>query len=97
MPRPYRPGRDDPRYKRSRLALKKWDHTCHRCGHPIDMQLRWPHPLSWSAGHKVPTSHLAPDDPRQWHVTNLQAEHLRCNEAAGNRTTTPPTPTPLPW
>jgi 5-methylcytosine-specific restriction endonuclease McrA len=92
---PRRPGRDDPRYRAARLELKKWDHTCHLCKHPIDMQLRWPHPLSWSADHKVPTSGLPRDDPRQWHITNLAAAHLRCNEARGNKTIR--RPPPLNW
>ena len=88
MPKnPNRPGRDDPRYRAARLQLKTWDHTCHQCGYPIDTQLAYPHPLSWSADHIVPTSKLAKDDPRQWHISNLEATHLRCNQARGAKPT----------
>lgn len=86
--RPHRPGRDDPRYKASRFELKKRDQICHQCSYPIDMQLHYPHPLSWSADHIVPTSKLARDDPRQWHISNMQAAHLRCNQARGNKPAT---------
>jgi len=85
MARPRRPGRDDPRYLAARLELKKYDHTCHHCGYPIDMQIKYPHPLSWSADHIVPTSKLAKDDPRQWHISNLQGAHARCNQSRGNK------------
>ena len=90
-----RPGRDDPRYRKARAELRKWDNVCHICRLPIDMQLRYPHPLSWSADHKVPTSELDDDDPRQWHISNLQAAHLRCNEARGAKRVT--RPQPLAW
>ena len=84
MPKtPNRPGRDDPRYKAARLALKGYDQICHWCSYPIDMQLTYPHPLSWSADHIVPTSQLAHDDIRQWHVSNLQAMHLTHNLSRG--------------
>lgn len=84
MARQRRPGRDDPRYLAARKELKKYDHTCHVCGYAIDPQIKWPHPGSWSADHIIPTSRLTPDDPRQWHISNLQAAHMRCNSARGN-------------
>ena len=96
-PHQHKPGiYTDPRYLRSIRALKKWDRDCHICGYPIDMQLRYPHPLSWSADHIIPKSHLPPGDPRLWHVTSLQASHLRCNQSRGNNTTTTEPP-PLDW
>ena len=80
---PYRPGRDGPLYKAARLALKAIDHICHHCGYPIDMQLDYPHPLSWSCDHIVPTSQMTHDDPRQWHISNMRALHMRCNQSRG--------------
>ena len=80
---PYRPGRDDPRYKAARLELKAYDHTCHHCGYPIDMPLAYPHPLSWSSDHIVPTSQMTHDDIRQWHISNMRALHMRCNQSRG--------------
>ena len=81
---PHRPGLDDVRYKASRARLKIiGNHVCHWCKYPIDMQLAYPHPLSWSCDHKVPRSQLHPDDPRMWHIDNALEAHLRCNQARG--------------
>lgn len=92
MPRPLRPGLDDPRYQASRAELKRvGSHICHRCTYPIDLQLRWPHPASWSADHLVPRSRLnGPDDYRHWHISNLIEAHLRCNQSRGNKPIAPP-------
>ena len=88
---PRRPGLDDKRYKTSRERLKRiGTHTCGHCGYPIDMQLKWPHPLSWSADHRYPRSTLAADDPRHWHIDGLLESHLRCNESRGAK------PLPIP-
>lgn len=76
---------EDPRYVRSRARLRTYDHVCHHCGYDIDMNLRHPHPLSWSCDHIVPKSMLDEKDDRNWHISNLQAAHLRCNEARGNK------------
>lgn len=79
-----RPGLDDVRYKANRARLKIiGDHICHRCRQPIDLQLRYPHPLSWSADHKIPRVHLQPHDPRNWDIAFLLESHLRCNLARG--------------
>lgn len=82
--RQYRPGYDDPRYKASRLQLKRTgNHICHWCRYPIDMQLQSPHPLSWSCDHRIPRAHLTADDPRQWHIDWMLEAHRRCNESRG--------------
>lgn len=79
-----RPGLDDQRYRDARTELRRiGPHICHTCRYPIDLQLKWPHPLSWSADHKVPRSKLEPSDPRNWHISNLIEAHLRCNMARG--------------
>jgi hypothetical protein len=79
-----RPGYDDPRYKATREQLKRTgNNICHICGHTIDLQLKYPHPLSWSCDHLIPRSQLAPDDPRQWDIRAMAESHLRCNEARG--------------
>lgn len=90
--RDYRPGYDDPRYAATRATLKRiGNHICAWCGYPIDMQLRSPHPLSWSCDHVVPRAELAADDPRQWHISNAQELHRRCNSSRGAKPMRPAT------
>lgn len=90
--RKYRPGLDDPRYQASRRELLRiGNHICHVCRHPIDLQIKWPHPLSWSYDHKTPRSQLAPDDPRHWDLSNGLEAHLRCNESRGAKPIVTPT------
>lgn len=85
MARQRRPGRDDPRYLAARKELKKYGRPCHLCGYPIDQQLKWPDPGSWTCDHIIPTSRLAPDDPRQWHISNLAGAHNYCNISRNNK------------
>jgi len=99
---PRRPGLDDKRYRAARERLKIiGSHVCGHCGYAIDMQLKWPHPLSWSADHVHPRSTLPPDDPRHWHIDGLRECHLRCNESRGAKpltpTTQPPTEPSIDW
>ena len=88
---PRRPGLDDKRYHAMREQLKARQDPCHICGFPIDPQVRYPHPLSWSCDHILPRSQLHPEDPRNWHLSNARAAHLRCNTSRGAK---PLRPTP---
>ncbi|OBJ53724.1 hypothetical protein [Mycobacterium asiaticum] len=53
---------------------------CIRCHEPIDYQLRFPHPLSWSLEHLVPVTEnpaLALDR------NNFASSHFGCNSVHG--------------
>jgi hypothetical protein len=85
-----RPGLDDVRYRTARAELKRiGSHICHTCRNPIDMQLKWPHPLSWSFDHLIPRSQLAPDDYRNWHISNGLEAHLHCNTSRQDKPAQP--------
>lgn len=79
-----RPGYDDKRYRAMREELKRTSNNiCHVCKHVIDLQIKYPHPLSWSCDHVIPRARLAPDDYRHWHISNARPAHLFCNESRG--------------
>jgi 5-methylcytosine-specific restriction endonuclease McrA len=81
-----RPGYDDPRYRANREILKRQgNNTCHICGYSIDLQIKYPHPLSWSADHLIPRSQLTAEDPRQWDLAFLREAHYRCNSSRGDK------------
>lgn len=49
--------------------------TCKLCSKAVDMDLKWPHPLSSSIDHIVPVSKGGSDE-----LENLQLAHLVCNQ-----------------
>lgn len=78
-------GRTSRRFRRLAANLRTQRRPCCICHEPIDYQLRWPDPGSFSVEHIKPWSthpHLR-EDP-----ANLDAAHLRCNSARGRRTRT---------
>ncbi len=63
-------------------VLAHCDPTCIRCGYPVDMQLRYPDPMSPSADHDPPLSETGEVAP------SLEAAgiaHLQCNRSHGGR------------
>lgn len=54
--------------------------VCQLCGEPIDMALRYPHPLSPSLDHIIPISKNGSHTRN-----NTQAAHLLCNVKKSNR------------
>lgn len=59
--------------------MKREEHVCWLCGHPIDTELRSPHPESFTVDHVVPLA-LGGDvaDP-----DNMRAAHRICNMKRG--------------
>ncbi|MDV8058418.1 MULTISPECIES: HNH endonuclease [unclassified Rhodococcus (in: high G+C Gram-positive bacteria)] len=78
-------------YRARRARLKRTNTVCALCGREIDPELKWPDPGSFSADHITPVSkgghNLGP----------LQAAHLGCNSARGNRTVQQPSKALREW
>lgn len=62
------------------VVFERDGYLCKLCGLPLDMDAKFPHPLSPTLDHIIPINkgghHL---------YTNLQAAHFRCNTAKGDR------------
>ena len=57
--------------------------ACWLCGEPIDYQLKFPHPQSWSLDHAIPIKH----NPRlMLEPNNFRSAHLHCNNNRGTDT-----------
>ena len=64
-----------------RLASQLMDKTngnCGICDDPIDLELRWPNPASFSIDHIIPVVSGGNHD-----LDNLQPSHLNCNVQKG--------------
>lgn len=55
--------------------------VCAICGRPVDMSLKWPHPMSKSIDHIIPISKGGhPSD-----LDNLQLAHFCCNRQKADK------------
>lgn len=76
------PQRGGTRAWRNLAAVQRAKHLpCYLCGQPIDYDLEWPHPASFSADHVKPYvrhPHLRLDPG------NVVSSHLRCNQSKGD-------------
>ena len=66
--------------KMKKLLLSVYGAKCYKCGKPIDLNIEYPDPFSFSIGHQQAVSKGGNDS-----VDNLRPEHLGCNIKAGNR------------
>lgn len=80
-----RAGRPWRRLAASVRAQARNGAPCCLCGHPIDLTIAHPHPMSFSVEHHTPLSRNgAPRDP-----SNVGPAHLGCNSRRGNRDPAP--------
>ena len=88
------PGRDNKQYRDLSHALKRKGQRlnlpCWICGHPIDYDLHWKHPMSYTYDHlqSIANGGAVRGEGRP--------AHRSCNSRRGNRTATTPRPTPDP-
>jgi 5-methylcytosine-specific restriction endonuclease McrA len=54
---------------------------CWLCGQPIDYQLKFPHPRSWTLDHAIPIT----ENPNlMLNPSNFRSAHNDCNNSRGN-------------
>lgn len=63
-----------------RAILKIHGAVCHLCSGPIDLELRYPHPMSATRDHVIPRS-LGGTNA----IRNQRPAHKVCNERRGNK------------
>lgn len=70
-------------YDKNRKKILMSQEVCGICGHPVDKNLKFPHPFSATVDHIIPVSKGGhPTD-----IENLQLAHNRCNRLKSDNLT----------
>ncbi len=79
-------GRTGRPYRRAVEQVKRRSQVCWLCGEAIDLTLKNPDPMSFSADHVETVKSLPPNDPRLNDSRNMRPAHLSCNSRRGDGT-----------
>lgn len=79
--RPDHDGSHRRQYEINKQKILATQSICGICGKPVDMQLKYPHPLSACVDHIIPIAKGGhPSD-----IDNLQLAHWQCNRAKSDK------------
>lgn len=79
----YRPDKDGSQrqqFEKNKKTIRLQRDVCQICGLPINYDLKYPDPWSFTADHIVPVIYGGRSD-----LSNMQAAHFRCNRLKGTR------------
>lgn len=76
-----RKGAHRANYERNKKRIFATQNTCGICGHPVDFNLKVPHPMSATIDHIIPVAKNGhPSD-----IDNLQLAHWTCNRQKSDK------------
>ncbi|MBB5167129.1 HNH endonuclease [Mycobacterium sp. AZCC_0083] len=78
-------GRTGAKFERAKQRVLRANQICDECRTLIDLDLKYPDPLSATVDHIIPVSQLAWDDPLTYADSNLVPCHLVCNQRRGSK------------
>ena len=79
--RPDRNGTHRAEFERNKKKIYASQTVCGICGKPVDMSLKYPHPLSKCIDHIIPIAKNGhPSD-----ISNMQLAHLACNREKSDK------------
>jgi len=79
--RPDRKGSHRGSYEKNKRIILKTQNVCGICGKPVDMSLKYPHPMSAVIDHIIPVAKNGhPSD-----IENLQLAHWICNRQKSDK------------
>lgn len=83
-PRPDHDGKDKRKFQANRKKILASQSVCGVCGRPVDMSLKYPHPMSATVDHIIPVAKGGGSE-----LGNLQLTHLWCNRQKSDRLLVP--------
>lgn len=78
--RPDKDGSQKQQFEKNKKAIRLRQDFCQICGLPINYDLKYPNPWSFTADHIIPVIMGGRSD-----LSNMQAAHFRCNRLKGSR------------
>lgn len=79
--RPEKQGSHRTAYERNKKKILSTQKICGICGKPVDLKLKYPHPMSATIDHIIPVAKNGhPSD-----INNLQLTHMTCNRQKSDK------------
>ena len=81
MNRPDKKGAHRSNYERNKKRILATQNICGICGKPVDMSLKYPHPMSATIDHIIPVA----KNGHPSSLENLQLSHFSCNRQKSDK------------
>ena len=83
--RPDKKGAHRANYERNKKRILATENVCGICGHPVDMGLKYPHPMSATIDHIIPVNSKNGISGHPSDLSNLQLAHFSCNRQKSDK------------
>ena len=83
--RPDKKGAHRANYERNKKKILATQNICGICGKPVDMSLKYPHPMSATIDHIIPVNGKSGIFGHPSDLSNLQLSHFSCNRQKSNK------------
>lgn len=83
--RPDQKGAHRASYERNKKRILATQNICGICGQPVDMSLKYPHPMSATIDHIIPVNGPGGLRGHPSDISNLQLSHFSCNRQKSDK------------
>ena len=83
--RPDKKGAHRANYERNKKRILATQNICGICGKPVDMSLKYPHPMSATIDHIIPVNGPGGLKGHPSSIDNLQLAHFSCNRQKSDK------------
>ena len=83
--RPDKQGTHRTAYEKNKKRILATQKICGICGHPVDLTLKYPHPMSATIDHIIPVNGKNGIRGHPSDINNLQLSHLTCNRQKSDK------------